>query len=342
MRFRLQAKGKTYRLVEGHGRRVPGTDRFLSSLELRGLSVRTVRAYGFDLVIVFRWLTASGNVLEKLTAKELFDFIAWQKKRNAKPRSINHRITALRLLYRFAYEKEVPGMFSMNPWRRWTRDPVLGTQIIQRAGGVQPRVKVPRTVVEPLSPPEVSRFFETLKSYRDVAIALLMLFCGLRSLEILLLDLDGLDLERGEIRVSGKGDKERVVPLPQAAIDAIRRYLTRERPLLCETTRVFVVMKGERCSSPMTPAGLRSLFRSKRRKSGVMRANAHRFRHTFGTDMARSGMKLSVLQRLMGHSTPMMTMKYINLSLEDVNREYQKAIRRIHKRYEGATDPSAC
>ena len=87
----------------------------------------------------------------------------------------------------------------------------------------------------------------------------------------------------------------------------------------------------------MTPAGLRSLFRQRRRQPTLTTANAHRFRHTFGTDMARAGVRLPVLQRLMGHADMKMTLQYIELSLVDVADEYQKAIRIIEGRYRRCT-----
>ena len=76
----------------------------------------------------------------------------------------------------------------------------------------------------------------------------------------------------------------------------------------------------------MTPAGLRSLFRYHRRGSKVAHANAHRFRHTFGTDMVRAGVSLPALMHLMGHSNIRTTMIYVQISPQDVWREYQRAI----------------
>jgi len=84
----------------------------------------------------------------------------------------------------------------------------------------------------------------------------------------------------------------------------------------------------------MTPSGLRSIFRTRRKKSAVHNANPHRFRHTFGTNMARSGVSLPVLQKLMGHSNPEMTLRYINLSLDDIADAYYAAAAHIQKHYD--------
>ena len=79
----------------------------------------------------------------------------------------------------------------------------------------------------------------------------------------------------------------------------------------------------------MTAAGLRALFRYHRRRSGIENANPHRFRHTFAVDMVREGMPLAVLKRLLGHSSIEMTMRYVNLSAEDVRQEFERAVRRL-------------
>lgn len=86
----------------------------------------------------------------------------------------------------------------------------------------------------------------------------------------------------------------------------------------------------------MTSRGLRSLFRHRRQQTAIANANAHRFRHTFGSDMARAGVRLPILQRMMGHSNPEMTLRYVNLAMTDVAREYRRVVGRIQRRYGGA------
>jgi site-specific recombinase XerD len=88
---------------------------------------------------------------------------------------------------------------------------------------------------------------------------------------------------------------------------------------------MFVCLKGRLRGRPMTVAGLRSLFRHHRLASRTPLANAHRFRHTFGADMARAGICLAALQHLMGHAQIRTTMLYIQLAPQDVWREYARA-----------------
>ncbi len=81
----------------------------------------------------------------------------------------------------------------------------------------------------------------------------------------------------------------------------------------------------------MTPAGLRSLFRYHRKISRILKANPHRFRHTFGADMARAGISLPALMRLMGHASIHTTMLYIEIAPRDVWEEFHKVVRKLRR-----------
>ena len=109
-----------------------------------------------------------------------------------------------------------------------------------------------------------------------------MLLDGLRSCEVLGLQLEDLQLAEDQMRVYGKGNKKRVVPLPPEIIEVLGNYLRLERPLT-NSPALFVSLKGRQRGQPMTPAGLRALFRHHRVLSQVRHANPHRFRHTFGS-----------------------------------------------------------
>jgi integrase len=83
----------------------------------------------------------------------------------------------------------------------------------------------------------------------------------------------------------------------------------------------------------MTAAGLRSLFRHRRRRPLLVIANAHRFRHTFGADMARAGVRLPILQQMMGHADLKTTLQYVRLSMADVAEEFRRALAKLAARY---------
>ncbi len=312
--------------------------RFLRALEARGVSAHTVRAYAFDLVVFYRWLDEAHETLDKLIAAKLIDFIAAQRRVNAQPNSINRRLTTIRSFYRFCTDEELErgaGIVTPAPhYRGRGRDRFLGLHRIRPKKRLNLRVKVPHRLVEPLRPDEVRLFLGKLRRYRDLALVQLLLFCGLRSDEVLRLELENVQFHDRRLRIRGKGDRERAVPLPDLLASLLRDYLRFERPTCSRTPRLFVVMQGPRRGQPMTAAGLRSLFRCRRRHNELARANPHRFRHTFGADMARAGVRLPMLQRMMGHVQPSTTLRYINLSLEDLAAEYSRAIAQIKQRYE--------
>jgi hypothetical protein len=103
-----------------------------------------------------------------------------------------------------------------------------------------------------------------------------MLLDGLRSCEILTLQLEDLKLPDAQLHVLGKGRKQRTLPLPGEIMEVLQSYLRLERPLT-NSPSLFVSLKGRRRGQPMTPAGLRSLFRHHRLRSEVPAANPHRF-----------------------------------------------------------------
>jgi site-specific recombinase XerD len=301
---------------------------------IRGLSQATVRAYGFDLVVLYRWLHRSRRSLAALTGDTLLQYVGAQRLAGAQPATINRRLTTARLLYRFCTGREPDaGRGGLAPYYRGRgRDRQLGLHLLPRRR-LTLRVKVPRHVVEPLSGIEVRQFLRTLRRYRDLAIVHLMLLCGLRSAEVLQLQLGDVLVEDEQLRIHGKGNRERLLPLPAVVARSIADYVRWERPTGGASLRLFVILQGPRRGGPMSLAGLRSLFRHRRRDSSIARANPHRFRHTFGADMARSGVRLPILQRMMGHADGATTLRYIRLSMADIADEYRRAVEQLQHRY---------
>lgn len=324
-----------YQLVDAKLRPIPEANRFLAAVAVRGLARATVRAYGFDLVALYRWLDDCGHSLRALSGDKLLEYVGAQRLAGAQPRSINRRLTVARLLYRFCVGRELEaGRGGPAPYYRGRgKDRYLGLHPLSRRRQLKLRVKVPRRVVEPLSSAEVRRFLRSMRRYRDLAIVHLMLLCGLRSAEVLQLQAGDVLVEDGQLRIRGKGERDRVLPLPQVVARSIADYARWERPTDSKTSRLFVVLQGRQRGGPMTAAGLRSLFRQRRRDHALARANPHRFRHTFGADMARSGVRLPILQRMMGHADGSTTLQYIHLSMADIADEYRRVVDELQRRY---------
>ena len=201
----------------------------------------------------------------------------------------------------------------------------MGYGRTRRAVAVGLKLRQPRRVIVPLSAEQVAQFWQSFRTFRDLALVALMLLDGLRSHEVLALQLEDLQLAEAKLCVLGKGNKRRVLPLPVETLEVLQHYLRLERPLT-NSSALFVSLKGRRRGQPMTLAGLRSLFRHHRLCSQVPEANPHRFRHTFGADMVRAGISLPALMHLMGHSQIHTTMLYVRLAPQDVWREYTRAI----------------
>jgi site-specific recombinase XerD len=325
-----------YALVTDDGPIVEANE-FLSALRIRGLSPRTVRAYAYDLLRLYRWMHATSRQLRKLEARDLLEFIAEQRQVGAEPRSINRRLCTTRLVYRFWMNRDLdvgprvslPAHYYKGPGR----DHSLGLHKLTRRGARKLRVNEPRKLVEPLTPEQVRAFLRSLTRCRDLTIVHFMLLCGLRSREVLELKISDVVLSDGRVRVRGKGDRDRALPLPDVLARALQKYQQLERPQRCEEPRLFVILQGKHRGRPMTPSGLRSLFRHRRRRAVLAMANAHRFRHTFGTDMARAGVRLPILQQMMGHADMKTTMQYVRLSMADVADEFRRAVTKIAGRY---------
>jgi site-specific recombinase XerD len=320
------ASASPYRLLNSWKRELDWANHFLDAQRIRGLSLCSLRTYAYDLLHFARWWAASSRrPLADITHSTLLEYVRFQLDCIPKPtpQTVNHRLTVLRRLYRFHQGREIPGERSRLGYWYATRSPLGYGR--HRLGATGLRLKQPRHVVIPLSTEEVSRFWRSLRTFRDLALLALMLFDGLRSHEVLALQLEDLRRSEAQILVHGKGNKERLLPLPPETLQILDSDLRLERPAT-NSPHLFVSLKGRLRGRPMTPAGLRSLFRHHRLISHVPEANPHRFRHTFGSEMARAGVSLPALMQLMGHSEIDTTMLYVQISRQDVWRQYIQAV----------------
>jgi integrase/recombinase XerD len=322
----VPASTSPYRVCDNQEGELEWANAFLDSQRLRQLSPRSLRIYAYDLLNFARWFEPQRRQLTEITESTLVDYVRQQLEQDPKPtpQTVNHRLGTMRCCYRFHTGQEIPAG-KEHFQRRYTKRCSLGYGRPRRAIALGLRLKQERRVIVPLSAEEVAKFWQSFRTYRDLALVGLMLLDGLRSCEVLALELEDLQLAEGQMRVHGKGNKNRLVPLPPEILEVLGRYLRLERPL---TNRpgLFVSLKGPQRGRPMSVAGLRSLFRHHRLRSRIRHANPHRLRHTFGADMVRAGMSLPALQQLMGHSHIQTTMLYVELAPKDVWREYARAI----------------
>jgi len=321
----LPPSASPYRLLDERGQEVTWANAFLDAQRIRQLSLRSLRAYGYDLLHFARWLQPPKKLAD-LTESTLLDYVRHQLEQQPMPtpQTVNHRLGVVRCSYRFHYGREIPAGDS-HFQRRYTRRSPLGYGRPRRVVAVSLRLRQPRRVIVPLTSEQVAKFWDSFRTCRDLALVGLMLLDGLRSCEVLTLQLEDLQLADRQLRILGKGNKKRVVPLPEDLLQGLRKYLQLERPMT-NSPALFVCLKGRRRGQPLSAAGLRSLFRHHRLRSQVPTANPHRLRHTFGSDMVRAGISLPALQQLMGHAQIHTTMLYVQLAPQDVWNEYSRAV----------------
>jgi len=315
------------------GREVGWINRFLDQCCVRGLAWHTLRGYAFDLTHFIRWWVGRHSAEEvtgqALTDSSLLDYLRYLTDQQPRPaaNTINKHVwvaeRALRCLFPAAASQPLRPPFTTFFWRK----SILGMGR-PRPAVTGLRVKTPKRAMTPLSIDEVSRFWSSFRTGRDLAIVGLMLLQGLRSGEVLALDQEDLILSEAQIRVRGKGNKVRMLPLAPESVRLLDHYLRLERPPHCGKA-LFVCLKGRARGSRLTAAGLRSLFRHHRQTTGVTKANPHRFRHTFASDMLRAGLSLPALMQLMGHAGIQTTLVYLSVTPQDVYQQYVRAIAQL-------------
>jgi site-specific recombinase XerD len=321
---------------------------YLGYLADRRYSRCTVRAYAYDLLAFCRWLLAEGLGLAGVTTEVLLGYLAYCRTarvpgrsggnvysirdgRNGgyAPATINRRLVAVSGLFEFRAMRD-PGSPSPVPRGSQRRSTVRAERagLLGHLARAKPasrlRVRQPRRLPRGLERAETAALLGSFRSWRDKAIAGLMLFSGLRSAEVLALAVADVDIGRGWVRVVGKGDKERRVPVDAEVAGLIQTYLLAERPDT-DATALFVVAKGAHRGRPLTPEGLRAVFRYHRSRAGVPAGHPHALRHTFGTALAEAGVDLAVVQALMGHDHVDSSARYIHLAPAHVRAAYDAA-----------------
>ena len=318
-----------FRVIEQSGREVEWINRYLDQQRVHGVADSSLRSYAHDLLHFLRWWAAehktSTITKQSLSESTLLDYIRFQVNQNPAPaaESVNRRVGTTERAMRCEFP-EAAHLFAPGFQHWYWRQSRLGYGRL-RPALTQLRVKTPKRVVVPLTVEEVARFWSSFRTSRDLAIVGLMLLHGLRSCEVLALNREDVHLPDSQIRVQGKGKRIRTLPLARESMELLNHYMSLERPPRCGQA-LFVCLKGPARGTRMTPAGLRSLFRHHRQTTSVTKANPHRFRHTFASDMIRAGISLPALMQLMGHAQIQTTMIYIQLSPRDVWEQYARAV----------------
>ncbi len=272
----------------------PDLERFLAFLTAQR-APRTVDAYRRDLRAFGAWL---GRPLRSVSVEDVEGYLAAQRAAGRSAATIARRAAAIRSLFRHLV---LIGVRDDNP----------ATEV------ALPRRtrRLPRT----LSPREAERLIEatsgtTPRALRDGAIVELLYGAGLRVSEAVSLDRGAVDLDERLVRCTGKGNKERIVPVGRQAVEALRRYLARGRPHLDRRHRPELFLNAQ--GGALTRAGVFLILRRIAERAGLdpQRVHPHLLRHSFATHLLEGGADLRSVQEMLGHADLATTELYTHIS----------------------------
>ena len=280
-------------------------EEFLLELRVeRGLSPLTIAAYRRDL----EQFAAQAGTRWRDDPAAVSDFVARLRRQGRRATTQARKVAAIRAFYGFARRE---GIIERN---------VADLVDPPRPGHYLPEVLAPDEVERILAAPG-----DDPAGIRDAAILELLYACGLRVSELTGLDLDRANLAAMEVRVIGKGNRERRVPMGEPARDRLHRYLSGPREAWTAghpTPAVFVSQRGARL-------GRESVWRLVRhwsRAAGVTAdVTPHTFRHSFATHLLEGGADLRVVQALLGHASISTTQLYTHLTGERLREVYARA-----------------
>ena len=290
----------------------------------RRYSPLTVRNYMHDIGEFVAWGESMGEnfMLDKVEGKDLREWIMSlsEKGRALSNASINRATSSIRSLYKYM-----------------RREQIISTDVFATVKSLRTPKRIPKFINEQDLAVVVERVLEQLRSQewverRDALLVLMLYTCGIRLAEIVAIDLDHFIDDFDTLKVRGKGDKERVIPLIKRLRDEIKHYIAQNfDENICKTQEkaLFLSKQGERISRSDVQRSVARLLRG----CGVKgKCSPHVLRHTFATHLLNDGADLREIQELMGHSSLRATQVYTHSNIAQLQRIYDVA----HPRSGGA------
>ena len=284
-------------------------DRFVDSLWLeRGLSANTLAAYRTDLGKLAAWLDQHGSSLLTLQVLDLQAYLAWRVDHGFKATSTARLLSALRRFYQYLIREQLR-----------TDDPtalLAGPKLPQRL----PKDLNEQQVDALLMAPAVDQPLEL----RDKAMLELLYATGLRVSELVGLTIENISLRQGVVRVVGKGNKERLVPMGEEALYWLQRYLQSARTALLGGVSCDVLFPSSRAQQ-MTRQTFWHRIKLYAERAGIrVNLSPHTLRHAFATHLLNHGADLRVVQMLLGHADLTTTQIYTHVARERLNALHQQ------------------
>ena len=284
---------------------------FLSWLQNeKACSVHTITAYSKDLEQFGQFVEQENLQIERLEYRDLRYYMAsLQKGQTLKKTTVSRKTAALKSFFKFLYRE---GFLERNP-----ADLLSAPKKEKHLPSVINEIDITQFLDDFLSGEEPAQL-------RDKAIFELLYSSGLRVSELVNLDLNTVNKQKGMLRILGKGNKERVVPIGEQAQCAIARYLESGRPFLVqqqEETGLFLNQQGNR----LTSRGVEYILEQYIKKGALKyKVTPHAFRHSFATHLLDNGADLRVIQELLGHESLSTTQIYTEVSKSHLQQVYLK------------------
>jgi len=279
----------------------PALQRFLDAVWMeRGLSANTLAAYRADLTALGRWLEGHQSGLLKATRSDVLGFIAARVEGGARPRSTARQLSSFRRFYRHLVRE---GVITSDPTAQIAM-PKIGRSLPKSLteAQVDALLEAP-TVDDPLG-------------HRDRTMLEVLYATGLRVSELVSLKHNQVNLNQGVMRVLGKGNRERLIPLGDEAVGWLQQFMQGPRiEILLErqTDYLFPTRRGDR----MTRQAFWHIIKRYSKKAGINKElSPHTLRHAFATHLLNHGADMRVVQMLLGHSDLSTTQIYTHVANE--------------------------
>jgi len=285
----------------------PSAERYVTYLEtVTGMSGHTVRAYRHDLTRFCEYIESRGTELLHCDFRTVRDYAYELHRQGLTSRSIRRNLSAVKGL--FHHFRQI-GLIEENP--------------VEKINLPKEHRNLPNALPEPvLNEALKERDAANPLTVRDLTILELFYGTGMRLSELAALDLDSIS--KIEVKVLGKGGKERIIPLTRPSVDMLAHYLSLRSRLQNEKSgnALFLSQKGSRLSTREIARRIERLLRP---FSGEKRLSPHLLRHSYATHLLDHDADLREIQELLGHAKPSTTQIYSHISLERLMKVYQQA-----------------
>ncbi len=277
----------------------------------RNLSQNSIIAYSQDLKKFFKYLLEKKLNLLNITTEDLMNFLKDDTVNNISKRSLVRLIASLRQFFHFL---QIKNYIQRNPAEKIEMP------------------KIEKHLPDYLTLEEMNKFFNSFNTnnifeLRDRCIFEIMYVSGLRISEVCNLKLQEIDFLEMEIKISGKGNKQRIVPFGEKTLQILQQYLTQSRPYICKNKSkkneyLFISKKGGK----LDRKSVWKFLQKYTLRAGIIKAiSPHTFRHSFATHMIQNQADIRIVQELLGHSDISTTQIYTHID--------KKHLKEAHKKY---------